>query len=102
MATLAELQTVVGNGEMIAKVKSAMLKKAKSVLDETSPTLTADRLAWARRALVVANDDEAAVLWRYVVAANASATVAQILGAADSAIETNVNAAVDKFWPTGA
>lgn len=56
----------------------------------------ANRLKWAKRVL---NDhvDAGADMLKAVVAANASATLAQITGASDATIQAAVNAAIDIF-----
>lgn len=97
MAIYTELAGIAGEtgfGDLQSKLRVAVVIKAVSILDQAVPT--APQVTWARAALTrpetVAND----VLW-YVIGANATATIAQILAATDSAVQANVNAAVDKI-----
>ena len=97
MATYAELSALVSDNEGVrAKVVVAAVIKAKASLDEASPS--ADRLAYASSALMNPGSvaDE---LFHYVLAANSTATVSQIIGAADTLIQSNVDTAVDDLHP---
>lgn len=94
MATYTELFELRSNSGLRNKVAVACAVKAQALIDGPSPT--AAQLAWAQAAI----RDPIAVadsLLNYVLAANKSATVAQITGATDAAIQTNVSAAVDKL-----
>ena len=87
MATLQELRGVFTNSDLLEKVESAMLISVQTVLDGT-PSVDDQKYAAhvfnhprgeARKALMS------------VLAKNSTATVAQIIGAADTAIQSNVN-----------
>lgn len=92
MATYQELFDLRSNDALRNKVSVAVVVKAQSLLDGATPS--AAEVAWANAA--ISNPVEKAnVLLNYVLAANKSANVAAITGASDSAIQTNVDAAVD-------
>ncbi len=99
MATYAELFDLRTNSELRNKIAVAVTIKAQALIDAENPT--AGQISWANAA--IENPvSKADVLMNYVLAANKAATSAQISGAADSAIQTNVNAAVDKLIAGGA
>ena len=95
MATYQEIAGIksdpLWNG-LQSKIRVACVKKAADIIDNGAST--APQLEWAKQCIEnpisVSNGVE-----NYVVAANSGATVAQILGATDTAIQTNVDAAVD-------
>lgn len=94
MATYEEIFDLHSNSMLRNRIAVAVAVKAQGLIDAASPT--AAHLTWARDAL--RNPTSKAVeLMHYVLAANKSATVAQILSATDAAIQANVNAAVDKL-----
>jgi hypothetical protein len=86
------------NAAFREKVAVAVTKKAQLLVDQAAPT--ANELLWAQHAfedpLAVAN-----ILLNYVLVANSTATVAQILAATDAAIQANVDAAVTKLIAGG-
>lgn len=77
------------------RVAVAATVKAKAISDEAVPSVEAK--AWASGAL---NSPRAAAgsIVHFVIAANIGATTNQILSASDTAIQTNVNAAVDTLF----
>jgi hypothetical protein len=96
MATLLELADFSASADyqtLARKIRAAIAKKAVAIGNLAAPS--ALQIAWAKEALAspAAVSD---VIITYVVAANASATIAQIVGASDAAIETAVGTAVDK------
>jgi hypothetical protein len=102
VATLAELATIYSRGDnavdaLVNKIVAAVLIKSEAVRVETpQPANYLDRLAWVREAFI--NPVQAANnLFGAILAANASATTAQIVNAADAAIQTAVNNAVESF-----
>lgn len=98
MATYAELYDLRGNPLLLHKVVVAVMKKSQVLLDVATPT--ANQLAWAKATLT--NPGQMAqTLFYYVLAANSSATVSQIQNATDASIQTNVDAAADKFIAGG-
>lgn len=99
MATYTELYNELQeDAQLRDKVAIACCKKAQTIVDLSTPT--ADQLNWANA--VLQNPAGAAMkLLPYVLAANSSATVAQIQSASDATIQTNVNAAADKLISGG-
>ncbi len=95
MATLSELSGLYNDGELIKKISAAAVIKAQDILSNVGTATAADK-AWAARAFSDPSR-EAHRLIKAVLAANSTATVAQIQAAADTAIQTNVNAAARLF-----
>lgn len=99
MATYAELYNLRSDTALRNKVRVAVAKKAQALVDLATPTQ--GQLAWASQALT--NPDAVAdQIFNYVLVVNSAATAAQIQAATDAAIQTNVNAAVDKLVTIGA
>lgn len=101
MATYADLATIraqAGFGQLVEKIRVAVVIKAVAYLDDATPT--AGQVAWAQRALQDPAATAESVTW-YVIGKNSAATVAQILGANDSAVQSNVDAAVIKIVAGG-
>lgn len=96
MATLAELQDLAHNAGLRGKIERAITIKALNITKEATPS--AGRLQWAEDALATPAA-QIQLMLNYVLAENASLTISQITGAADTAIQTNVNAAVDALHP---
>ena len=91
MATLQELKGLMKDSDLNEKVAAALIIAVQAVLDGTP---TADQQKYA--AAVFANPvAEAKKAQASVLASNASATVAQITGATDASIQTNVNDVID-------
>lgn len=97
MATYDELRTAEEDPVFTRRVRTACLVAADIIrLEATSVGNHANRLLWAKG--VYKDPDSAAPgMIREVLAANRSATLAQIIGASDATIQTAVNAAVDIF-----
>lgn len=99
MATYIELyDEYQSDAALRNKVAVACVVKAQALIDLASPT--ANQISWAGNCL----DNPArtaAKLLPYVLAANSSATLAQIKAASDATIQTNVNACVDKLISGG-
>jgi len=106
MATYSELNailtdTVSGGQSLREKVRMACLIAAQTIIagDDTSdpPWATtghAQRLKWVDK-MLASPDSTAREVFGIVVAANAAATQANIIGATDSAIQSNVNESID-------
>tara|TARA_R100001198_G_scaffold96105_1_gene84528 strand:- start:1548 stop:1850 length:303 start_codon:yes stop_codon:yes gene_type:complete len=91
MATYLEIRDLFNDSDLTNRVAVAVLVSVKDKL-ELNPT-TAEK---AYAAKVFANPkSEAKTVLMYVLAANNGATVAQIQGASDAAIQTNVDSVVD-------
>lgn len=92
MATYQELFDLRSHDALRMKICVAVAKKAQSLLDGGTPTQ--GQVAWASAAIADPMS-KAAALMNYVLAKNSSATVAQITGATDAAIQANVDSAVN-------
>lgn len=97
MATYAELYGLRNNSALRNRVLTACVITAETVMNEVDTTPNhANRLIWA--ASVFANPaSEANRMFMAVLAANKDVTIAQIQGASDAAIQTNVDDHVDLF-----
>ena len=95
MATLEELAQLYNNSELIKKISAALIIRAKATLDNVA-TATAAEKAWAVRIFTNPHNEAHRVL-RAMLAENNAASVAQITGANDAAIQGNVNTAVQLF-----
>jgi hypothetical protein len=89
MATLTELEALLEDATLLAKIRAAVCIAAESMLAGT-PT-AADR-KWAK-AVFFDPSIEAKKCLRYIIGKNSAATVAQITGATDNTIQTQVNEA---------
>ncbi len=96
MATLTELQDLSQNNELRGKIERTITIKALTITKEATPS--ADRFQWASSALS-SPGQQVPLMLNYVLAENAGATVAQIIGSTDSSIQNNVNSAVDALHP---
>ena len=103
MATYEEIRSLFQEISLRNKVEVAVCEAARiiaAVEDTTdSPWDQAAgahdlRVKWAAKA-IQSTASEANRVYKYVLAANKSATISQILGASDSAIQGNVNEVVD-------
>lgn len=92
MATLTELTALLGEpGALGPKIRGALLIEAQIIA--VNGSATANQKAWALRCFEDPNNFAAAAL-AAVLAANNTATVAVIQGAADSAVQTAVHAVI--------
>jgi hypothetical protein len=97
MATYAELLTASNNDTLRQKVRVACVIAAEAVRTEASATTNhTNRLAWAKAVFMNPESEGNRMMWA-VLAQNAAATYAAIIGATDAAVQTAVNAAVDVF-----
>ena len=94
MATYAEIRTLFNDSALKNRVATAVIIAANGILNEVTPSI--NRKAWANKAFQGPEGESVRVLMS-VLAANNSATVAQITGASDTQIQTNVDAAIDLF-----
>lgn len=97
MATLAELADFVQTPDyqaLIKKIRTAIVIKAVAIGNLAVPTPA--QIDFAKSALRDPSS-ESQIVSNYVIAANSTATIAQIVAATDSLIQTNVNNAVDKI-----
>jgi predicted Zn-dependent protease len=99
MATYLELARITQEndwGDFIDKVETACVIKATAIIDSTSPTQVAKD--WAEATIKTPATAALSVVW-YVIGSNDNLAIATILSASDSAIQTNVDAAVDVLYP---
>ena len=97
MATYTQLRGLFTDSNLVGKIEVAVVIAAETVRTELPATANhTNRLIWAKKAFA---DPQtvAAQMMKAVLAANKAAEVAQILGASDTAIQTQVNAAIDIF-----
>jgi len=90
MATLTELSSLYGDGDLIKKISAALVIAVKDLLDATP---TADDRKYAAKVFSGPHTEAHRALM-YVLAANSGLSVAAIQGATDAAIQTNVDAVV--------
>lgn len=100
MATYQELADLKASdsaawNSLFDKISVAIAIKAQSIA--ALPTPTQEQKDWARGALASPRGLSGTVI-NYVIAANSGATTAQILSASDSAIQSNVDDAVDNLF----
>ena len=86
MATYEELSGLFSNDALRNRVSVAIAIKAAAIIDSTP---TADQRAYAESALENPGAHSHSV-WKYVLAKNKDATVAQIEGATDSTLVMRV------------
>ena len=95
MATYLELYTLRGNVDLQQRISIALTIAADAIRTETASTNGhALRIAWAKEVLNGLGGESEKTL-RLLLAANKGLTVAQIQGASDSAIQTNVDGVVN-------
>ena len=98
MATYAELAGITnesGWSEFVDKIRVAALIKAAAIITSTTPAESL--LNWAKGTIAAPGPAANSVAF-YVVAANASLTIATILSATDSQIQDKVDEAVDALY----
>ena len=98
MATYAELFELRHNSPLRNRVAVAIVVKAQELIDGATPTSA--QIIWANTALLSPVSMAEQIL-NYVLAANKDASKDQIIAASDSAIQTNVDAAVDALIAGG-
>ena len=95
MATYVELHAIrnsVAVAPLMQKISMAVAIKANAIAKSATPTATAK--AWALKALENPESQQQIVL-NYILADNNTVAATAITGAADSLVQTAVNAAVD-------
>ena len=97
MATYAELYDLNSNSALKNKITVATIIAAETVRGKDPGTTNhANRLVWAAAVFASPASEGERMFWA-VIAANSGQSVANITGASDAAIQTNVNNAVDLF-----
>ena len=106
MATLTELTQIYEKGTpgaspLFDKIISGVLLIAEAIRDENPATANhVNRIIWAKQAFQFPKV-KAQEMFGAMLAANASATVSQIQGASDAAIQTAITNAVNIFADGG-
>ena len=98
MATYAELFELRRNSSLRNRVAVAIIVKAQALIDGATPT--AAQIAWANTALLSPVSMAEQIL-NYVLATNNTASEQQIIDASDSAVQANVDTAVDALIAGG-
>lgn len=97
MATYAELLQASDNSVLHDKMRVAVIIAAQTVWTEAGTTPNhANRLIWAKAVFASPETEARRMLWS-VLAQNSTLTLAQILGASDSDVQTAVNNTIDLF-----
>lgn len=97
MSTYAELFELRGNTPLLNRITSAIAIQANVIRQEDSGVSNhANRLLWAKQAFTNPEEVAQTMLWG-ILAANSTATPAQITGATDAAILSAVAALVDTY-----
>lgn len=101
MATLEELYGIRHDSTLLNKIKQALIHKAETVISESGVTTNhANRVILAKRILKdVELEYEPFV--RAIIATNKAATIAQITGAADATIESQLGDTLFNFFADG-
>ena len=95
MATYDELFSLGSDVALRNKIAVAVMVKANTIAALPAPTTI--QLEWAKQAYEDPTSMAETIQYS-VLAANKNATVAQIVGASDAAIQTNVDSAVDDIF----
>ena len=97
MATYIQILTAAQNDDLRSRVRVACIVAANTVRTEPAETANhAARMLWAKGVYESPVNAGEKMLWA-VLAQNSEATLTQITGASDAAIQNNVNAAIDLF-----
>ena len=97
MATYFELLQAAEHQDLTRRVRVAVIVAAEAVRAESGGTANhPNRLVWAKGVFERPDQEAQRMLW-VVLAQNKDATLAQIIGASDSVVQSAVNAAVDVF-----
>jgi hypothetical protein len=100
MATYQELRQASEDGPLLIKVQVACIVAANTIAVELDTVpLHTQRLKWAASAFADPISTAREMIWS-VLAKNAAATPAQITGASDVTVQTNVDASVNVFAST--
>jgi hypothetical protein len=94
MATFAELVTASANATLVEKIKIATLIAADNIrLESPGVASHLDRVKWAAKVFTDPATEATRMVWPVLIQ-NRTATLAQITGASDAAVQTAVDAAV--------
>jgi len=94
MATFAELVTASANSGLVEKIKIATLVSADNIrVESTGAPNHQARVRWASKVFGNPEAESTRMIWPVLIQ-NRSATLAQITGASDAAVQTAVDAAL--------
>lgn len=97
MATYDELLLASEDAGLNNKIRVACFIAAESVRTEVNTTTNhTNRMLWAKRVFENPESEAKRMIWA-VLAQNKTATLAQIVGAADATVQSAVAAAIDVF-----
>lgn len=97
MATYAELLTASDDAPLNDKILVACFVAAEKVRTESASVANhVERLKWAQKVFVNPGAEKSRMVWA-VLAQNRAATLLQITGASDSAVQDAVDTAVNVF-----
>ncbi len=97
MATYVELRQLFSDGNLKNRIEVAVIVAAEAIrIEDIGTTNHVNRVLWAKAAFERPNAIRDQMLMA-LLAANKDATVANITGATDAAIQAKVDAAVDVF-----
>lgn len=97
MATYQELLVASSDPTLNVKLRVAVVIAAEVVRTELVSTANhVNRLKWAMNVFQSPDAEAKRMIWA-VLAQNAAATLASIVGASDATVQTAVNAAIDVF-----
>jgi hypothetical protein len=97
MATYTELLFANEDPDLKLKIKVACVVAAEQVRTEaTSVTNHASRVVWAKKVFENPDAESSRMTWA-VLAQNRASSLASILSATDSAVQTAVDAAINVF-----
>ena len=97
MAGYDELHELHSDSDLLARISTAISVAVLEISAEDGATPNnVNRLKWAKSA-IQSRSSVAKHILPLVLAANKSATVAQIKGATDAAIQTNLDAVINLF-----
>jgi hypothetical protein len=95
MAIYTDLYALADQGgALFQRIAVACVIQANTIRTEAPPANSAQRLAWARKALADPNAVAKQMLWA-ALAQNNTLTTAQITGSTDAGLQTAVSNAVD-------
>ena len=94
MATYTAIRNLFDDSALLNRVAVAVIVAANTILEASTPTVA--EKAWAAKAFA-GPEAEAKRIIMSVLAANKSATVTQIQNANDTALQNNVDAAINLF-----
>lgn len=94
MATLLEIKSLFDDSDLQEKVEAALMIATQEVIDGVTPTNT--QIIYAGQVFASPRTESLKAV-KYVLAANNALTVAQIQGASDAAIRSNVAAVYDSL-----